>query len=168
MMIHVTNRATSTTTPENKNWNFSFLETMVIVSAEIRQLSIKETAERGASAAGRQLDYGQVVDERHADSGPLQAIIGPALQHKLLLRLRHDNGPQGTPPALLSHDGSFSGLLGNDFTERRVRVLFPLLKCSLVYQRLQFIRKIRVGCRPLILEFLILRVTVGTIALCFP
>ena len=33
-------------------------------------------AERRASAAGRQLRQRQVVDERHADSGPLQALVG--------------------------------------------------------------------------------------------
>ena len=38
-------------------------------------VSILEAAERRASAAGRQLHQAQVVDERHADSGPLQALV---------------------------------------------------------------------------------------------
>jgi hypothetical protein len=34
-----------------------------------------KSTERRASAAGKQLHYAQVVDERHADSGPLQAVV---------------------------------------------------------------------------------------------
>src|SRR4029077_16844856 len=69
---------------------------------------------------------------------------------------------------MLSHDGALLGLVSNNFTERCIRIFFPLLRHATIYRRLKFVGKIGVRCWPLVADLLIFIMPVRSVSQCLP
>ena len=75
---------------------------------------------------------------------------------------------QRPSPTILLHHVAVRRFLFKDLSQRRVRILFPFLRCALMQLRLNLFGAILVRRWPLKFDLLILSVPVRPITQCFP